>query len=93
MKSSTKTVLYAKVKVGKEDRQWPVAAFNSDREARKFAPSYYELYMSGSGTALHELTPDAVLDPDGKPLPGLRFSLLTLPYNPDLAPSSSVQFD
>lgn len=80
--SKDKTILFARATEGKTVHQWPVAVFNTPVSARSFAAFLKLAQTSGNAELQLALDPAHRKSEDGAPLPGVKWSAVTVPYAP-----------
>jgi hypothetical protein len=92
MRALTKTILFTRVTVDKHVQQWPVAVFGNVQAAKTHAVLISTAHNSGNADMAKVLDPQTKTDADGKLIPGIKFSLLEVPYEPSLADSADNLF-
>jgi hypothetical protein len=80
--STKKSILFARAADGKAVHQWPVAVFNEPAQAKSYAGMVKMAHSAGSDEMVKALDPAHKLDADGKPLTGVKWSIVTVPYAP-----------
>lgn len=83
--STEKTILFARAVDGKVTHQWPVAVFNQPSGARSYVSMLKVAYAADSLEAIKALDPAHKQDAEGKHLTGVKYSLVTVPYQPSPA--------
>jgi hypothetical protein len=92
-KSTAKVILFSRVTVDKKVHQWPTAVFNDHAHAKTYATTLSVAYKSGDVDGVKSMDKNMPLDSDGKLIPGLRFSIAEVPYDPSPALSANDMFD
>lgn len=94
-KSIAKTVLFTTVKDGRTVHQWPTAVFNGPANAKAYATFLSLAHRSGDVEAARKLDKGTKVGEDGRLLPGVRFSMVTVAYepSPDLSEDDVVSDD
>lgn len=92
MRSTTKHILYSKVTVGNKSIQWPTGVFANEKSAKEFAGVLNLAHKTGNVDLAMQLDAKTHKTADGKLTPGLKFSLLEVPYEPSVADSSDDLF-
>lgn len=82
MKASSKTVLFSRITVNKAVHQWPIGIFANPTSAKTYAAYVKMAHSSGLVELAKKLDPKTRLTEDGKLMPGVKFSIVTLPYEP-----------
>lgn len=82
MRSKDKTVLFSRVAINKAVHQWPVAVFNSTTEAKTFAAYLKMAHSNGDVETAKRLDSRTKVGEDGKLAPDVKWTMLTLPYQP-----------
>lgn len=82
MKATAKTVLFSRVTINKAVHQWPVGVFANPTSAKTYAAYIKMAHSSGNAELAKKLDPKTRVGEDGTLVPGLKLSLLTLPYEP-----------
>lgn len=85
MRSTSKTVLYTITGVGATSKKTPVAIFANWDKCRPFAVHVMNLHKAGDVEALKALELGHLVTEEGKVAEKLRFTRVTLPYEPELA--------
>lgn len=80
--STNKSILFARAVDGKVTHQWPVAVFNEPSQAKSYAGMIRMAHTANSPEMVKALDPQHKLDADGKPLEGVKWSIVTVPYAP-----------
>lgn len=82
MKAANKSILFARVTVNRQVHQWPIAAFGNDVSAKTYA-AYIKMAHSNNDVATAQrLDPKTRLTEDGKLVPGIKFAVTVVPYDP-----------
>ena len=84
MKSSEKTILFARLTVERKTSQWPIATFNTPVAASTYAAFIKMAHSQGDAVMAKSLDPQVKLDDNGHIIPGTKFSLKTVPYEPSV---------
>lgn len=92
MRSTTKQILFSRVTVGNKAVQWPTGVFANEKSAKEFAGVLNLAHKTGNVDLATQLDPKTHKTADGKLTPGLKFSLLEVPYEPSVADSSDDLF-
>lgn len=92
-RSTSKVILFSRVTVGKATHQWPVAVFNDHNDARSFATVLGVCHKSGDVESAKAMDPKTALTDDGTLVPGMKFSIVEVPYSPVASVSASDMFD
>lgn len=82
-KSLTKVVLFATSRHDKKVYQHPVASFNSEATAKSYAMILRLAHRSGDVVMAKELDPRVQLTGDGELIADTKWSMVTLPYEPE----------
>lgn len=82
MRSTAKTVLFARAKVAGKTVQHPVAVFPNDAKCRAGAVEILGAHKSGKADALKSLNVAWLVAEDGSIAGDLKFSRIELPYDP-----------
>lgn len=85
MKAATKTVLFARIKVGTANHLWPVGVFANDKNAKAFTSLLAMAHTTGNKDLAVKLDPDTRLAEDGTLIKGIKFSIKIVAYEPALA--------
>lgn len=88
MRSTEKTILFARLTVDRKTHQWPVAVFNTKESAGTYAAYLKMAHSVGHTETVRTLDVNAKVDDNGHLIPGTKFSLQTLPYEP--SPASGI---
>lgn len=91
-RSTAKVILFSRVTVDDKTAQWPTAVFNDHNEAKAFATIIKMAHTNGDAKAAVALDSKTALDKNGKLVPGLRFSIAEVPYQPTPALSDGDLF-
>lgn len=91
--STYKVILFSRVTVDKKTHQWPTAVFNKHADAKTFATILSVAHKSGDVETAVKMDPRAAVDADGKLVPGLRFSIVEVPYAPTASFGTDDMFD
>jgi hypothetical protein len=81
-RSTAKVILFSRLAVDDKSIQWPTAVFNTHDEAKSYATMIKMAHTSGAVETAKSLDPRTALDKSGKFVPGLRFSIVEVPYQP-----------
>lgn len=91
-RSTAKVILFSRITVDGKTHQWPTAVFNDHDEAKAFATVIKMAHQSGNVEGAKALDKNTPVDDKGKLVPGLRFSIAEVPYQPTPALSDSDLF-
>lgn len=91
--STAKVILFSRVIVNKKTYQWPTAVFNKHDDAKSYATVLGMAHRNGDVTAAQAMDKDTKVDSDGKLIPGLRFSIVEVPYSPSASLGAADMFD
>lgn len=86
MRSTEKTILFARVTMERKTQQWPVATFNTPISAKTYAAYLKMAHSADDVERVKQLDPRAKIDANGHLVPGVKLSILTVPYEPSAAP-------
>ena len=92
MRALTKTILFTRVTVDKHVHQWPVAVFGDTAKAKTHAVLINTAHVAGNVEMAKSLDPQTRVDAEGKLIPGIKFSVVEVPYEPSLADSADDLF-
>ena len=92
-RSTSKVILFSRVTVGKQVHQWPTAVFNDHEEARSFATVLGMAHKSGDVESAKKMDPKTAVTEDGTLVPGLKFSIVEVPYSPSPSVGASDMFE
>lgn len=92
-KSTYKVILFSRVIVDKKVHQWPTAVFNTHGDAKTFATLMAVAHKSGDVETAKQMDAKTAVTEDGKLVPGLKFSIVEVPYSPEAAINSDDMFD
>lgn len=93
-RSTAKTVLFARAKVGGKMVQNPIAVFPNDMSCRAFAVQILTAHRAGDATGLKERNVAWLIGEDGSIAGDLKFSRHELPYDPQfVSPDADVFAD
>lgn len=92
MRAMTKTILFSRTEQGKTVEQHPVGVFASGDLAKQYAVLINTAHQSGNVDLARQLDKNTSIASDGTLVPGVRFSLAEVPYNPTLAASADDLF-
>jgi hypothetical protein len=94
MRSTEKTILFARATVNKSVRQWPVAVFNSPVAAKTYAAYLKMAHSSGDLDRIKQLDPRYSAPEGDDALPEVKFSVATVAYEPSpTVPLPEVEID
>jgi len=82
MKPLNKTVLFSRVTVNKSVHQWPIAVFPNPVAAKTYAAYIKMAHSAGDIETAKRLDPKTRLDESGALIPGIKFSVTELTYDP-----------
>lgn len=82
MRSTAKTVLFARAKVAGKVTQHPVAVFPNDAKCRAGAVEILNAHRAANADALKGLNVAWLVHDDGSLAGDLKFSRIELPYDP-----------
>lgn len=91
--STAKVILFSRVTVDKKVYQWPTAVFNKHDDARSFATVLGMAHRNGDAASATAMDKNTKIDGDGKLVPGLRFSIVEVPYSPSASLGAADMFD
>ena len=91
--STAKVILFSRVTVDKRVHQWPTAVFNKHDDAKAYATVLGMAHKNGDVPSALAMDPKTAVDGDGKLVPGLRFSIVEVPYSPSASLGASDMFD
>ena len=92
MKATSKTILYTRVVMNKIAHQHPVAVFGDEPTAKTYAMLINTAHKTGNREMALQLDPKTVLTESGDLVPGIKFSLVTVPYSPSFADAGDDLF-
>jgi hypothetical protein len=92
MRSASKQILFSRVTVGNKTVQWPTGVFANDKSAKAFGSLLNIAHKTGNVDLAKSLDPKTHLTGDGKLTPGIKFSLLEVPYEPSAASDDDDPF-
>jgi len=81
-RSTAKVILFSRITKDKKTAQWPTAVFNNHEDAKSFATILSMAHKSGDAATATKMDAKTVLEDDGTLVPGLRFSIVEVPYSP-----------
>ena len=84
MRSTEKTVLYARHTDGKTHVTYPVGVFNSPKSAAAFKTHLNTAHNTGDVEATRKLAPAVKTTEAGTLHSNIAFAMLTLPYEPTI---------
>jgi hypothetical protein len=84
-RSAQKAVLFGRATHNGQHHFWPIAAFNTPADARKFAAFLKMAYMAGNNAVIKDLDPAAPFHEEGFPVEPVRWSVKIVPYAPSAA--------
>lgn len=82
MKARAKVILFSRVTVNKQVHQWPVAVFGNTVAAKTYAAYIKMAHASGDVATATKLDPKTRLNEDGSIIIGVKFSMVSAPYDP-----------
>lgn len=82
MKALTKAILFTRATRGNKVEMTPVGVWRDANACRQFAVAILSAHKSGNADALKALGVSHLLSEDGTVLPNLKFSRVTVPYEP-----------
>jgi hypothetical protein len=82
VKSTQKAVLFAQVTHDRKTHRWPVAVFNTAKDAKQYAVFMYMAHQSGDAVLAAQLDPKTVLADDGAIVKGTKWNVVEVPYAP-----------
>lgn len=91
--STAKVILFSRIVDGKNVLQWPTAVFNKHEDARTFATLLGMAHKTGDVETAKSMDVHTKVTEDGKLAPGLRFSIVEVPYAPAAKLAESDMFD
>jgi hypothetical protein len=91
MRSTAKSILFCRAVIGKASYQWPVAVFNTDVIAKTYAAYLRMAYTAGNVAEVKRLDPRAKTGEDGTLVPEVKYSIVTLPYEPSAVAPPSLE--
>lgn len=80
--SHDKAILFARATHGKEHHLWPVAVFNTVKDARPYVGFLKMAYAVSDQEVIKALDPHAVRDENGLAIIGTKWSVKVVPYAP-----------
>jgi hypothetical protein len=92
-RSTSKVILFSKVKDGAKTFQWPTAVFNNHEDAKTFATLLAVAHKSGDAKTAVAMDPKTALAEDGSLVKGLKFSITEVPYSPTASFGADDMFD
>lgn len=92
-KSLRKVILFSRVKDGNKTVQWPTAVFNNHEDAKTFATILSMAHKSGDAATAKSMDAQTKVTEDDKLVPGLRFSIVEVPYSPEASLGASDMID
>lgn len=92
-RSTSKVILFSKVPDGKSTFQWPTAVFNNHDDAKSFATILGMAHKSGDAKTAVAMDAKTALNEDGTLRPGLKFSIVEVPYSPPVSIGASDMLD
>lgn len=81
-RSTAKVILFSRVTQDGKTFQWPTAVFANHDGAKAYATMIKMAHTSGNVDGAKSLDPKTAVDDKGKLLPGLRFSIAEVAYDP-----------
>jgi hypothetical protein len=93
MKANNKTILSSRVLYDKKVHQHPIAVFSAAQAAKAYATALHSAITAGDLVRAKELDAAIVLDAEGKIVPGVKFSVLDVPYAPEIATTDNTIFE
>lgn len=91
MKANTKTILFSKVLINKSLHQWPIAVFATPVSAKTYAAYIKMAHSAGNVELVKSLDPKTRLTDEGALVPGVKFSVVTITYEP--SPTATLGAD
>ena len=91
-RSTAKVILFSRLTVDGKTHQWPTAVFNDHDEAKAFATVVKMAHTSGDVKGAVALDAKTGVDEKGKLVPGIKFSIAEVPYQPTPALSDGDLF-
>lgn len=91
MRAKAKVVLFSRITVNKAVHQWPIGVFANATSAKTYAAYIKMAHSAGQVELATKLDPKTRLTDDGKLLPGVKFSVATIPYEP--SPGDGISDD
>lgn len=82
MRSTAKAILFSRVTVGKQVKQYPVAVFSDKAGASHYATILHMAHRANDPDAAKKLDPQTPLTDDGKLHTDTRWSVTEVPYQP-----------
>lgn len=82
MRSAQKTILFARETIGKVHTVHPIAAFNTERDAKAYGKLIATAYRALDVERVKVLFPEVRLTGEGKLSEGMKLSVKTVPYAP-----------
>jgi hypothetical protein len=92
-RSTSKVILFSRVKDGNKTVQWPTAVFNNHDDAKSFATILSMAHKSGDVETAKAMDAKTAVTEDGKLVAGLRFSIVEVPYSPAASLAASDMLD
>jgi hypothetical protein len=93
MRSTSKTVLYARHNAGKTTITYPVSVHVSRAKAGEFRDHLNKLHVAGDHDAVKALIPGFRTAEDGRLHDNVQWSMKELPYDPSLPEGVTVADD
>lgn len=91
--STAKVILFSRVVFDKKTYQWPTAVFNKHDDAKAFATVLGMAHKNNDAESAKAMDVNTKTGEDGKLIPGLRFSIVEVPYSPSASLGASDMFD
>ena len=91
-RSLNKVILFSRVTVDDKSHQWPTAVFNTHDEAKSYATIVKMAHSQGDAKTALALDPHTAVDKNKKLVPGIKFSIVEVPYQPTPALSDDDLF-
>ena len=91
--SKDKAILFGRASVGKTPHLWPIAVFNTERDARSHVALLRIAYKASHDDLIKQLDPAAVRDENGNAILDTRWSVKVVPYAPVLEPDEAEDDD
>jgi hypothetical protein len=92
MKAATKTVLFTRVTVDKQVHLWPTAVFANDKSAKAYTMLLSMAHKTGNTDLAVQLDPETRLTEEKTLVPGVKFSIKIVTYEPTLGESGDDPF-
>jgi hypothetical protein len=85
MKAATRTILTSRVEFEKKLHTHPIAVFPNEPAAKAYATELHIAISKGDAAKVKELDERIVLDASGAIVTGVKFSVVSVPYDPTIS--------